>query len=320
MEYDAAVLEAYSAGLAKGEWDGADLDVVVLTSFGHDHLDVHRTPEAYAASKLRLLRSGLGPEGRVIVSRKCELRPAAARIARQRGRPPLTYGAAGEVRARSVRVCGDGLAATIEAFGVEREVRMPLSADFLLENALAAFCLAVMAGVPPTEALDALVELVPPPGRMERAATIRGAEVFVDFAHNPEALEAALLWARRRAEGRVVVVLGCGGDRDTWKRPLMGEVAARYASRVLVTDDNPRSEDPATIREAVLEGCPGGEEVPDRIAAIEQALAIAGSGDVVLVCGRGAEEVQDLGDIRRDLSDVEVVRAAAAAHSRKGGG
>ncbi len=181
-------------------------------------------------------------------------------------------------------------------------------------NALAALGLALATGVPADVAVAALERLQGAPGRMEHVATRgNGAPVIVDYAHTPDALETALAALRPHCRGRLVVVFGCGGDRDPGKRPMMGEIAARLADSVIVTDDNPRSEDAASIRRAILAACPGAREIGDRAAAIREGAALLRSGDLLLLAGKGHERGQIVGATTLPFSDADVARAAVAA-------
>lgn len=317
FDYDAAVVEAFSAGLSLGEWDGTDLDTAVLTTFGPDHLEYHGGEADYARSKLRLFERGLGPGGTAVLNRGCSLYPEAAATARAGGQEVITYGEAGDVGIRHVAESGQGLGTTLDVFGTTVEIEVPVPARFLVDNAMAALCVAVAGGIPAAAALEGIPLLVTPTGRMQHTRTPSGADVFVDFAHNPEALEAALLSARRRAAGAVRLVFGCGGRRDTAKRRLMGEIATRLADHVIVTDDNPRSESARAIRWMIVQACPGAEEIPDRSRAIESAVGAADRGDVILICGRGAESTQDFGDHTVDCNDIAAVNQAIMMTARE---
>jgi len=197
----------------------------------------------------------------------------------------------------------------------DARVRLDHFAGFQAENALAAAAIAIVAGADPSNAIAAIEDLAQPAGRMQRAGeTADGAPVYIDYSHKPGALEAALVALKAVTPGRVTVVFGCGGDRDAGKRPLMGEIAARLADRVIVTDDNPRGESPAEIRQAVLEGARGAEEIASRRAAIRAAVAGLGPGDAALIAGKGHEQGQIIGHRVLPFDDVaEAVAALAAA-------
>jgi UDP-N-acetylmuramoyl-L-alanyl-D-glutamate--2,6-diaminopimelate ligase len=208
----------------------------------------------------------------------------------------------------------DGSRLMVEAGGEKRYVPLPLVGHFQVANALLAATLAIATGVPVATALDALADLRGASGRLELVGTHpSGARVFVDYAHTPDALANALGALRPHAAGRLAVVFGAGGDRDPGKRPLMGEAAARFADWLIVTDDNPRREDPAAIRRAVLAGASGAEEIGDRREAIRTAVAALAAGDILLVAGKGHETGQTIGDRVVPFSDQEEVRHALAA-------
>ncbi len=201
--------------------------------------------------------------------------------------------------------------AEIVANGVLHEIDLPLAGDFQIYNALVAAGLAAATGTPVGKALEALEHLKGAPGRLDLVGTTRGgAPVYVDYAHKPDALENVLAAVRPFTTGRIVVVFGCGGDRDRGKRPIMGEIASRLADLVIVTDDNPRSEQPADIRRAILDAAPGAIEIGDRRQAIQQAVAALLPGDTLVVAGKGHEEGQTAGGVTLPFSDHEEVRRA----------
>jgi UDP-N-acetylmuramoyl-L-alanyl-D-glutamate--2,6-diaminopimelate ligase len=202
----------------------------------------------------------------------------------------------------------------VEAFGEKREIVLPLAGAFQASNALVAAGLAIGAGIPQATALDALSRLRGAPGRLEYVGRkANGATIFIDYAHKPDALAAALTALRPMTGSLLFVVFGAGGDRDPGKRPLMGKVAADNADVVIVTDDNPRSEEPAAIRGAILEAVPDGIEIGDRAAAIRRAVAMLNAGDVLCVAGKGHETGQNFGDRTVPFSDHAAVQAALAA-------
>src|SRR5581483_11515323 len=225
---------------------------------------------------------------------------------------------------RDRRPSATGQDLTLSVFGATELLHLPLAGGFQALNALCALGLVIGAGAEPQSALIQLERLEGVPGRLElAAATPAGAPVYVDYAHTPDALQTVLEAMRPHAELRLVVVFGCGGDRDPGKRPLMGEIAARLADKVVVTDDNPRSEDPAAIRKAVLAGCAraAGEaeivEIGDRADANAEAVADLERGDLLVVAGKGHEQGQIIGDVVRPFDDAAVVRAAVAALGRE---
>jgi UDP-N-acetylmuramoyl-L-alanyl-D-glutamate--2,6-diaminopimelate ligase len=308
-------LEASSHGLEQRRLDGVRLAAGAFTNVSRDHLDYHHTLEAYIKAKFRLFDTLL-PKGAAAVADAD--RPEAStveRVAKERGLEFFSVGRQGEtLKLVSVTRMPDGVRLLVKAWGETHYVSLPLVGQFQISNALVAAGLAIATGVEVGKALDALSELTGASGRLELVGTHpSGAQVFVDYAHTPDALANALAGLRPHAVGRLVVVFGAGGDRDPGKRPLMGEAAAANADQVIVTDDNPRHEDPAAIRHAVLEGAPDAHEIGDRRAAIRAAVSGLGAGDILLIAGKGHETGQTIGDEVHPFSDQE--EAASALRS-----
>ncbi|WP_375392047.1 UDP-N-acetylmuramoyl-L-alanyl-D-glutamate--2,6-diaminopimelate ligase [uncultured Sphingomonas sp.] len=306
--------EASSHGLTQYRIEGLPVAAAAFTNLSRDHLDYHGDMAAYFTAKLRLFSEVLSPGGAAVVWADD---PQAARVidlARERGNRVLTVGERGS----ALRLVGRdptllGQALTIEAEGRTHQVRLPLIGAYQAANALVAAGLVIVTGGDPAATLANLAHLQPVRGRLERAAITRaGAPVYVDYAHTPDALEAATAALKPHAAGRLILVFGAGGDRDAGKREAMGTVAAKSADRVIVTDDNPRGEDPAVIRAAILAGAPGAAEIGDRRAAIEAAVAEAGPEDIVLVAGKGHEQGQVVGDLVLPFDDVAVAREVAS--------
>lgn len=300
-------MEASSHGIEQRRLDGVRLAAAGFTNIGRDHLDYHGTFEAYLAAKLRLFET-LQPVGaRTVVDPDAPGGDAVLAIAPD----AFTVGPRGTgLRLVAAERLIDGARLAIE--GAERhDVILPLVGDFQVANALVAAGLAVVAGVPEDEAVAALGALAGAPGRLDLVGRARGgAPVFVDYAHKPEAVTAALSAVRPAVKGRLVVVIGAGGDRDPGKRPLMGAAAAAIADVVIVTDDNPRSEDPALIRSAILAAAPGAVEIADRAEAITHAVSMLREGDALVVAGKGHETGQILSDRTVPFSDHAAVREA----------
>lgn len=293
-----AALEASSHGLDQERLAGVQASAGVFTSFSRDHLDYHKTAEAYLDAKLRLFRERLSPGQPAIV---CADMPVSAQVvaaARERGLDLWTYGLKGErlaLLAQEPVPGGQRLDLRIE--GEAFQVTLPLVGGFQALNALAALGIVLAFGADRARAVAALEWLGGVDGRLQLAgSTAVGAAVFVDYAHTPAALETALEALRPAVKGRLLVVFGAGGDRDQGKRPEMGAVAARLADLVVVTDDNPRSEDPAMIRRAILAACPDAREIGDRAKAIAWAVGELKAGDVLLIAGKGHETGQTVGD------------------------
>jgi UDP-N-acetylmuramoyl-L-alanyl-D-glutamate--2,6-diaminopimelate ligase len=308
-----AAMEASSHGLDQFRLDGVRLAAAAFTNLTRDHLDYHGTLDDYRTAKLRLFEVLLRPGAPVVAHADMEPATLATlqEIAARRRLGLRTVGEAGEhYRLLDVVPMPDGQDITLLVGQARRVVRLNLPGRFQADNALVAAALAEALG--DASALDKLPELTGVRGRMELAARLpNGAAAYVDYAHTPDALERLLSALRPHTTGRLVVVFGAGGDRDRGKRPLMGAAAARLADVAIVTDDNPRSEDPAAIRAAVLAACPRGREIGDRAAAIEAALNLLGAGDVLVVAGKGHEQGQTIGKTVVPFDDVSVVRRLA---------
>jgi UDP-N-acetylmuramoyl-L-alanyl-D-glutamate--2,6-diaminopimelate ligase len=311
--------EASSHGLSQFRNEGAKVAAGAFTNLSRDHLDYHADMEDYFAAKMRLFDEVVMDGGTAVVWVDDAWSERAIGHARKRGLKLLTVGENG--KAIRLARCDRGLLGqvlTIEHGGANYTVKLPLIGAYQAANALVAAGLVLATGGDAGQTFDALSRLQPVRGRLERAAINRaGAPVYVDYAHTPDALEAAIAALRPHVAGRLIVVFGAGGDRDQGKRPEMGRVAAAQADLAVVTDDNPRGEDPAAIRAQVLVGAPGLREIGDRHAAIAAAVAEAGAGDIVLVAGKGHEQGQIIGsgDAMRVLpfDDVSVARECAGA-------
>jgi len=305
-----AAMEASSHGLDQFRLDGVRLSAAAFTNLTRDHLDYHGSEAAYRAAKLRLFAE-LVPTGAPAVANAdmdAATLGALREVAATRRLDLRTVGAAGEMlRLVSVVPRPDGQDIEVLANGVRQHVALALPGRFQAENALMAAALAAALGE--REPLERLPVLMGVRGRMELAARLpNGAAAYVDYAHTPDALERLLTALRPHTARRLHVVFGAGGDRDRGKRPLMGAAAARYADVAIVTDDNPRTEDPAAIRAAVLAACPGGREIDDREHAIAEALNALGPGDVLAVAGKGHEQGQSVGNTVIPFDDVTVIR------------
>ncbi|BDA85591.1 UDP-N-acetylmuramoyl-L-alanyl-D-glutamate--2,6-diaminopimelate ligase [Aureimonas sp. SA4125] len=307
-----AAMEASSHGLDQRRLDGVHLSAAAFINLGRDHLDYHPTVEAYFAAKMRLFDTLLPTGAPAVIFADDIWSDRARATALQSGANVLTVGRKGTFLAlKRLEHERHRQIAEIEAEGRIHRVVLPLAGEFQMANALVAAGLAIATGVESGQALQSLEDLKGAPGRLELAGTTAsGAPVFVDYAHKPEALENVLWAVRPFTTGRVIVVFGCGGDRDRGKRPIMGEIAARLADIAIVTDDNPRSEVPASIRGEILAAAPGAEEIADRHAAIRHAVAAADAGDTVVIAGKGHETGQTVGTTVFPFSDHQEVRAA----------
>lgn len=303
-----AALEASSHGLDQRRLDGVRFAAAAFTNIGRDHLDYHGTPEAYLQAKLRLFDPLLGSAPTIL-----DPRSPGADAVMATAKDVRSVGPDGElIRLNGVEPTPIG--ARLQLSGaVDGVVELPLIGEFQVANALLAAGLAIATGVGGAVVREALASLSGAPGRLELVGRRNGAPIFVDYAHKPEAIAAALGALRSRVPGRLIVVVGAGGDRDAGKRRLMGRAAADGADIVIVTDDNPRSEDPAAIRTAVREGAPDALEIGDRGEAIAAAVGMLAAGDALVVAGKGHEEGQIVGDRVKPFSDRSAVAAALAA-------
>ncbi|GAB6051609.1 UDP-N-acetylmuramoyl-L-alanyl-D-glutamate--2,6-diaminopimelate ligase [Magnetospira thiophila] len=310
LDVDRLALEASSHGLDQYRLDGVRLTAAAFTNLSRDHLDYHGDEQVYLAAKMRLFCDLLPPQGWAVLNADIPQFEALQELCSRRRHKILTYGrCAVDLRLIDARATAEGQILKLDILGTSFETLLPLAGDFQVSNALCALGLVIADGAHPRLATEALAFLQGVPGRLQRvAATAQGAPVFVDYAHTPDALETVLAALRPHATGRLFVVFGCGGDRDQGKRPLMGAIAERLADRVIVTDDNPRSEVPATIRAEILAACPKALEVGDRAAAIAQALAELGTGDLLLIAGKGHEQGQIIGKDVLPFDDSNVVR------------
>ncbi|CAD7023688.1 UDP-N-acetylmuramoyl-L-alanyl-D-glutamate--2, 6-diaminopimelate ligase [Pseudorhizobium endolithicum] len=307
-----AAMEASSHGLDQSRLDGVLLAAGGFTNLGRDHMDYHPTIESYMAAKMRLFDTLLPKGAPAVIFADDEWSAEATRVARDAGLQVLTVGRNGDYLAlKRVEHFRHKQMAEIH-FGDEIfEVDIPLAGDFQVANALVAAGLAVSTGTPAAAVMAALEKLQGASGRLELVGqTSDGALCYVDYAHKPDALENVLSSVRPFTTGRVVVVFGCGGDRDKGKRPIMGEVATRLADVVIVTDDNPRSEVPEVIRSEIMAAAPQAREIGDRAAAIRHAVSILGPGDTLIVAGKGHEEGQTIGTTVLSFSDHVELRKA----------
>lgn len=309
-------MEASSHGLDQRRMDGVRLTAAAYTNFSQDHLDYHADFDAYFAAKAGLFDRVLPPEAAAVVNVDEARGIQMAGIAQGQGNPLLTVGhdAGTDLRITGQRFDATGQDLRFSWQGAAQVARLALIGGFQAENVLAAAGLAIACGSEPARVFAALSQLTTVPGRMQLAATRdSGATVFVDYSHKPAALASALQSLRPHVLGRILVVFGAGGDRDRLKRPLMGQAAAQNADVVYVTDDNPRSEDPAAIRAAVLKGCPEAHEVADRAEAILRAVDALEPGDALLIAGKGHESGQIVGDTVYPFDDAEQASVAVAA-------
>ena len=307
-----AAMEASSHGLAQYRLDAVNLTGVAFTNLTQDHLDYHNTMDEYRAAKTRLF-SDLAPRGcPAVVNADSDQRLFFEDAAREAGLELVSVGWRGDdLKIEELMPKATGQRLFLDWRGNKAAIDLPLIGEFQALNALTAAGLALAGGLDLQVVASGMSQLRPVKGRLEYVGeTGAGAGVFVDYAHTPAGLDVLIRAARPHTAGRLVVVFGCGGDRDRGKRPLMGEVAARHADQVIVTDDNPRSEDPARIRAEVLAGVPAGLEIGDRGTAIVHAVRELKKGDTLLIAGKGHETGQIIGDRVIPFSDQEAALAA----------
>ncbi len=319
---DHLAMEASSHGLDQFRLDGVKVAAAAFTNLSRDHLDYHGTVESYLAAKLRLFEALLVPGGGAVINADADEFDTVAASARARGARLVSFGRQGkELRLVGQELVGDGQRLTVELFGRRAEIMFPVAGGFQAMNALAALGLVIATGADPAAAFAALGHLAGVHGRIELVAHHpNGAPIFVDYAHKPGALEMVLRTLRPHTKGSLVVVFGCGGDRDRGKRPMMGEIATRLADRVVVTDDNPRSEASAAIRAEIMAAAPGATEIGDRAKAIESAIAGLGPDDLLVIAGKGHETGQTIAGVTHPFDDSAVARDIAARLAAQSGG
>ena len=305
-------MEASSHGLDQRRLDGVRLAAGGFTNLGRDHMDYHPTVEHYHRAKLRLFDTLLPKGAPAVIFADDPWSDATVAAARSAGLDIRTVGRKGSFRTlKRLEHERFRQRAEIVFDGQLYEIDLPLAGDFQMSNALVAAGLAISTGTSGATALSALKTLKGAAGRLDLVGTTaNGAPVYVDYAHKPEALENVLTSVRPFTTGQVVVVFGCGGDRDKGKRPIMGEIATRLADVVIVTDDNPRSEVPEHIRAEIMAAAPGAIEIGDRRLAIRRAVEMLEAGDTLIVAGKGHEEGQTIGDVTHPFSDHAEVRLA----------
>lgn len=311
-------LEASSHGLDQYRLDGVQICAGAFTNLSRDHLDYHQTEDAYFDAKARLFADLVSADGSVVLNmwqQDSALAQELQDIAKRRGLRMLTVGTAdSDLALLSLARTHQGCEVAVQYEDAEWSGLVPLIGEFQVANLLVAAGLAIVMGASAEKVFGSLGIVAGVPGRMEHVGTTRsGATVLVDYAHTPDGLATALRAARSHCAGHVICLFGCGGDRDQGKRPLMGQVARELADRVYVTDDNPRSEDPAKIRAAVIASVPGALEISDRAQAIRSAIADAQSGDIVLLAGKGHEQGQIIGDEVLPFDDRQMARDVISA-------
>jgi UDP-N-acetylmuramoyl-L-alanyl-D-glutamate--2,6-diaminopimelate ligase len=310
--------EASSHGLDQFRLDGVRIAAGGFTNLTRDHMDYHPDVAHYLAAKLRLFRDLIAPGGAAVISADHDCSIEAIEAARSKKLRLVTVGREADGGGEGIRLVEasiDGFAQklVLEHRGKRHMIKLPLVGEFQIENALVAAGLAIGTGSDSASVIGTLERLEGAKGRLERVGEHNGAPIFVDYAHKPDALAKALQALRPYAKRRLVVIFGAGGDRDAGKRPLMGAIAAENADSVIVTDDNPRSENPETIRAAILGSAKDAEDIGDRAEAIRAGISALQPGDVLLIAGKGHEVGQIVGDKTLPFSDHDAVAAALAA-------
>jgi len=310
-------MEASSHGVDQRRLDGVKLVAAGFLNLTQDHLDYHGAMEAYRAAKLRLFEKLLPRGGTAVLNADSDAYGVFAAAAVGAGQGVFSVGEAGQgITLLQRSLSPEGQRLKLRVAGAEHEVRLPLAGGFQAANALAAAGLCLAADLSVEDALGGLEALEGAPGRLQRVgAGPRGGEAYVDYAHTPDGLETVLKALRPHVRGKLVVVFGAGGDRDRGKRPLMGKIAAEFADVAIVTDDNPRSEEPAAIRAEVLAGAKGAKEIGDRREAISEAAGLLAEGDILVVAGKGHEQGQTIAGVTHPFDDVaETAKALGLVH------
>ncbi len=303
-------IEASSHGLHQFRIDGVRISIAGFTNLSRDHLDYHGSMSAYLAAKMRLFADVMVDGGTAVLNADTPEFPALDTACRLRNHRVLSFGENGDaIRLVGVEREAAAQRLKLNVFGQGFDVKLPLAGRFQAANAMCALGFVLSSGADPKDAVATLETLHGVPGRLQYVGSRNnGAPVYVDYAHTPDALETVLNALRPHTTGQLVVVFGCGGDRDKGKRRLMGEQAKELADRVIITDDNPRTEDAATIRREILQGAEGAEEIGDRDLAIKTAISDLKSGDVLLIAGKGHENGQIVGNTIIPFSDAEVAQ------------
>ncbi len=311
---DHVVMEASSHGLDQRRLDGVKLRAAAFTNLSRDHLDYHGTLDAYLAAKTRLFSALLPTDGTAVLNADI---PETESLTKAFGGRVISYGRnATELKLLAAEPSHSGTRIQLNAFGRQTDIDLPLAGDFQVYNVLCAAGLAIACGEDSEHAIACLPRLTGVPGRLEQAGTVNGGSVYIDYAHTPDALENVLAAMRPHTTNRLIVVFGCGGDRDRGKRPMMGRLATELADIAIVTDDNPRSEAPDAIRREILAAASGAHDIGDRETAIREAVSMLSDGDVLVIAGKGHETGQIVGGETHPFDDLVVARAAIA--DRKG--
>lgn len=300
-------MEASSHGLDQYRMFGNKINVAAFTNFSQDHLDYHKTMKEYLKAKLKLFNEYANDNTICVLNEDIEEFSTIKQVIKKQ--KIISYGFhSGDIFYKSIEKMDNGYYGVISIFGTEKEFRINIGSHYQLYNILCAVSVVYSLGVKTDIIANSLGQITDVPGRMQVIYRDNFAHVYVDYAHTPDALKNAILDVKANCKGNVYVVFGCGGDRDKSKRGIMGEIAAKFADIVIVTDDNPRSENPDTIRDEIIDSCPGALNIGDRREAIEYAIKTAKKGDCILIAGKGHENYQIVGDMKYHFDDVEEVK------------
>ncbi len=315
QKIDYVAIEASSHGLDQYRLDGVSFEAAAFTNLSHEHLDYHADMDAYFAAKARLFLELSLTKRIAVIHADDRYGQALIALCEAKGLGVWSYGREGKTfRILSCEATEQGLACVVEMHGKSHDITLPLYGSFQLQNVLAALGLCMAMGLEKETLLQGLPHLRGAKGRMQRVAELpNGAACFVDYAHTPDALEKLLSALRAHTGNRLHLVFGCGGDRDTQKRPEMGEVAQRLADHVIVTDDNPRSEDPVAIRHEILTACPKAVDIGDRKEAIYAGVSKLQAGDLLVVAGKGHENYQIIGEQTHPFDDSDIIKEAVGS-------
>jgi UDP-N-acetylmuramoyl-L-alanyl-D-glutamate--2,6-diaminopimelate ligase len=300
-------IEVSSHGLGQHRLDGVNFKAAAFTNFTQDHLDYHKSMEAYLSAKKRFFKELLPSDGKAVLNCDIKEYEELVKVCSDKGIKAISYGM-NEGADISFKVEDDII--KINAFGEHFEAPFNFAAEFQQYNVICALSLAVAMGMQVKQLVESIPLLSAAVGRLEKVADFNGAEILIDYAHKPDALEKVLISARKFTKNKLHVLFGCGGDRDQSKRKIMGEIATKLADNVIVTDDNPRSEDPNLIRKEILKGAPNAFEIAGRREAINYSIADLTPGDVLIVAGKGHEEYQIVGTVKYRFSDAEEIKKA----------
>jgi UDP-N-acetylmuramoyl-L-alanyl-D-glutamate--2,6-diaminopimelate ligase len=310
---DYVAIEASSHGLHQHRMDGVEWCSAAFTNLSHDHLDYHGNMEAYFDAKARLFSEGNFVAKRCVINADDAYSEQMIELCQRYGFDMISYGKNGaDFYVKSQKATVQGMHAQVVIFGEKIDLDLPLFGAFQLGNILAALGLAYQSGIAIERLIPLLSRLENVRGRLECIGEKNAAPIFVDYAHTPDALENVLKSLRDHTGNKLRVVFGCGGNRDVKKRAEMGAIAAKFADEVIVTDDNPRHEDPAAIRAEILGACEGGQEIADRSDAIKEAVRELEVGDVLVIAGKGHETYQEIAGQRYEFNDADVIREAIA--------